>query len=88
MVPEATPAKRPEEAKVVQEVLEAMLDIAARDGLGGIHRLVEMFRKVDCLERLQRGVELLDSARLLKPRPTGEGEGRAAARLMAAGGGI
>ena len=55
------------EAKEVLDALEAMKLVAHKSGFEGIHRLVEMHQKVDTLERLEKGIELLESARLIKP---------------------
>jgi len=55
-----------DEASRVQDMLEELLEIARRSGLEGISRLTQLFHRADSLERLERGVELLGAARLLK----------------------
>eukprot|EP00913_Durusdinium_trenchii_P008631 g8105.t1 len=45
--------------------LEALRVVAQKESVRGIQRLVKDFQKVDRLERLERGIELLDKARLL-----------------------
>ncbi|CAK9053987.1 unnamed protein product, partial [Durusdinium trenchii] len=55
----------PEEAQEVLEALEALRVVAQKESVRGIQRLVKDFQKVDRLERLERGIELLDKARLL-----------------------
>lgn len=57
----------PEEAQEVQDALEALRLVAHKSGIEGLQRLVQVSQKVECLERLEKGVELLESARLIRP---------------------
>lgn len=63
----ATGPATPEEAQEVQDALEALRLVAHKSGIEGIQRLVQVSQKVECLERLEKGLELLESARLIRP---------------------
>ncbi|CAE7221953.1 unnamed protein product [Symbiodinium pilosum] len=58
-----------EQAAPVHNMLQDILQIARATGMEGIFRLLSLFHKAESLERLERGVDLLGAARLLKTAP-------------------
>eukprot|EP00931_Biecheleriopsis_adriatica_P008421 TRINITY_DN10960_c0_g1_i1.p1 TRINITY_DN10960_c0_g1~~TRINITY_DN10960_c0_g1_i1.p1 ORF type:complete len:2522 (+),score=580.89 TRINITY_DN10960_c0_g1_i1:533-7567(+) len=58
----------PQEAREAEKLLEELLALAELCGAGGVARLAQLLRRVETLERLEKGLDLLAAARLLKSR--------------------
>eukprot|EP00930_Biecheleria_cincta_P054553 TRINITY_DN4077_c0_g1_i2.p1 TRINITY_DN4077_c0_g1~~TRINITY_DN4077_c0_g1_i2.p1 ORF type:complete len:1655 (+),score=285.53 TRINITY_DN4077_c0_g1_i2:51-4967(+) len=57
-----------ERLQVAQNILRSLVDLAEGSGQGGVARLARIISRVRTLDRLEKGLDLLDAAKLLKSK--------------------